>query len=151
MSRPLTFAIGLGLLSILCFSLTGCWRPPTEPPAMGPPTVSVSYPLQRDVTDYEQFTGRTVAIDSVQIRARDKARASLNAARANVEQAQLNLSWTKVVDPIDGRIGRTLVTRGNLVMADQTLLTTIVSMDPMYAYFDVDEQTMLRVQELIRE
>ncbi|HYT90903.1 MAG TPA: efflux RND transporter periplasmic adaptor subunit, partial [Gemmataceae bacterium] len=46
---------------------------------------------------------------------------------------------------------RTLITRGNLVVADNTLLTTIVSLDPIYAYFDVDEQTMLRIQQLIRE
>ncbi len=44
-----------------------------------------------------------------------------------------------------------LVTRGNLIVADQTLLTTLVSMDPMYAYFDPDEATVLRVQELIRQ
>src|SRR5262249_29711536 len=64
---------------------------------------------------------------------------------------KLNLEWTKVLAPISGLISRTLVTRGNLVVADQTPLTTIVSQDPMYAYFDVDELTVLRVQQMIRE
>jgi RND family efflux transporter MFP subunit len=68
-----------------------------------------------------------------------------------LQQAELNLGWTKITSPISGRIGRSLVTRGNLVVADQTLLTTVVSQDPMYAYFDVDEPTVLRVQQLIRE
>ncbi len=53
--------------------------------------------------------------------------------------------------PISGLIGRTFITPGNLVMADQTVLTTIVSQDPIYVYFDVDEPTVLRVQQLIRE
>jgi RND family efflux transporter MFP subunit len=82
---------------------------------------------------------------------RSSTQAQLEAAKANVKTAELNLNWTKVTSPIDGRISRTLVTLGNLIIADQTILTTIVSQDPMYAYFDVDEPTVLRVQELIRE
>jgi multidrug efflux system membrane fusion protein len=53
----------------------------------------------------------------------------------------LNLSFTRVESPITGRISRTYYTRGNLVTQDQTLLTTIVSVDPMYVYFDVEERT----------
>src|SRR3546814_194168 len=53
--------------------------------------------------------------------------------------------------PIDGRIGRAMVTEGNLAQADQTLLTTLVSQDPMYVYFESDEQTYLRYAELARE
>jgi multidrug efflux system membrane fusion protein len=68
-----------------------------------------------------------------------------------VDQAQLNVQWTQVRASITGRMSRTLVTRGNLIVANQTMLTTIVSQDPMFAYFDVDEPTMLRVQRLIRE
>src|SRR3546814_17220968 len=52
--------------------------------------------------------------------------------------------------PIDGRIGRAMVTEGNLAQADQTLLTTLVSQDPMYVYFESDEQTYLRYAELAR-
>src|SRR5262249_31523757 len=53
--------------------------------------------------------------------------------------------------PIDGRISRTRITRGNLVLADQTLLTTVVSLDPIFAYYDADERTVLQVQQQIRK
>jgi RND family efflux transporter MFP subunit len=188
-------------------------------------------PIQRDVTDYAEYTGRTAATDSVQVRARVSgylqkinfkdgeevkegtvlyeidprpyqdaltqaqaqidlqqaqltynqsayararrlytessaealetvqqdlsqvkvSQASLEAAKANAAQARLNLDWTKVRAPIDGLLGRTLVTRGNLVTADQTVLTTLVSQDPMYAYFEADESTVLHVRQMIRE
>jgi RND family efflux transporter MFP subunit len=193
--------------------------------------VSVSTPLLQKVTDYKEYTGRTAAIDAVQIRARvsgylekiefkdgdevkkdkilyqidprpyeaalnqataqvhlqeahlkyneavyqrnvrlqtngqavaledvqlslsqrDTSRAQVEAAKASAEVARLNLEWTKVTAPIAGILGRTLVTQGNLVIADQTPLTTLVSQDPMWAYFEVDEETMLRARELIRE
>ena len=56
-----------------------------------------------------------------------------------------------MIAPVAGRASVNLLTKGNLVVADQTLLTTIVSQDPMYVYFDVDTSTMLRVKKLIRE
>src|SRR3546814_1982036 len=59
--------------------------------------------------------------------------------------------FTQVRAPIDGRIGRAMVTEGNLAQADQTLLTTLVSQDPMYVYFESDEQTYLRYAELARQ
>jgi RND family efflux transporter MFP subunit len=213
-----------------CVGPTGCARSPGEGTAPTPPPVTVSYPLQGEVTDYVYFTGQTAAVNAVQIRARvsgylekinfkegaevkqddvlfeidprpyqftleqaqaqvrlqeatlkyqesvyarnvrllnagqavspedvqqslsqrDATRASLQNAGANVKQAELNLAFTKVTAPVSGRIGRDLVTRGNLIIADQTMLTTIMSQDPMYAYFDVDEPTMLRIQQLIR-
>ena len=72
-----------------------------------------------------------------------------------MERAQLDLGFTKVTAPVSGRVSRYHVTVGNLVQAGDltggTLLTTIVSVDPMYAYFDVDEHTVLRVKQLIRE
>src|SRR5262249_23641079 len=58
----------------------------------------------------------------------------------------LNLAYTKVVAPISGRVGRRFVTEGNLVKADDALLTTIVSQGPMLVYFDVDEKTVLRLR-----
>jgi len=72
--------------------------------------------------------------------------ASVKAAEAAVETARLNLDWTRVRSPISGRVSNALVTPGNLVEAGPpaTLLTTVVSMDPMYVYFDSDEQTYLR-------
>ena len=67
-------------------------------------------------------------------------------AQAALEEAQLDLDFTRIVAPIAGKISRTLVDVGNLVNAGggETLLTTIVSVDPMYVYFDVDERALLR-------
>src|SRR5262249_22008674 len=67
---------------------------------------------------------------------------------------ELNLGYTKVLAPINGRAQKVNITVGNLVAAnpiDATVLTTIVTMQPMYAYFDVDEQTLLRIQRLVIE
>jgi RND family efflux transporter MFP subunit len=81
--------------------------------------------------------------------------ANIAADKAAVVSRQLDLDYTKVTAPVSGRISRYVVTVGNLIMSgDQgggTLLTTIVSVDPMYAYFDVDEYTALRVRQLARQ
>jgi RND family efflux transporter MFP subunit len=213
--------------------LTGCTRTASEAPPSAPARVTVSYPIERDVTDYADFTGRTAAVDSVEVRARawgylekvnftegtlvkkgdvlfeidprlyrsdlDRARgtvalydarvrraerdfkraasllarraigqeeydryegdyreaaANLDVARANCDLAAQNLDYTKVVAPVSGRVSRYVVTVGNLIQSgDQnggTLLTTIVSVDPIYVYFDMDERTVLRVRELVR-
>lgn len=231
MSRFTVLFSEVALLAGTCLGLTGCSPESAQTPSAAPPLVTASYPIQRHVTDYEEFTGRTAAVDTVQVRARvsgylDKVdfkdgsdvkqgdvlyeidprpyadvlkqaeaqvslqqaqlkyneavyqrnvrlvnqgqavdvetmqqslaqrsstQAQLQAAEANVAQARLNLDWTKVRAPISGLLSGTLVTPGNLVLADQTLLTTLVSQDPIYAYFDVDEPTVLRVQQLIRE
>jgi RND family efflux transporter MFP subunit len=222
------------LLLGLCLGLAGCARVPSEAPAAAPMPVTVSYPVERDVTDHADFTGRTAAVDSVEVRARvsgyldqvnfkegalvkkdDKlfqidprpyradlerakgsvaqndarvcrlerdyqrvknlivrgavgqeefdrydgdyheAVANLDVAKANRDLAALNLEYSRVIAPVSGRVSRYVVTVGNLIQSgDQnggTLLTTIVSVDPMYAYFDVDERTVLRVRQLIRE
>ncbi|PRF71765.1 efflux transporter periplasmic adaptor subunit [Burkholderia multivorans] len=73
-----------------------------------------------------------------------QARADLQAADAAVADAKLNLGFTEVRAPIAGRVGRALATAGNLARADDTLLTTVVSQDPVYVYFDCDEQSYLR-------
>jgi len=218
---------------LLSLGLAGCTRAPAGMPPPQPVTVEVSNPVERDVTDYVDYTGRTAAIDSVEVRARvtgylDKVNfkegelvkkgdvlfeidprlyqaalayskadverlkaqrdldevelrraeallkrgagtreaydqaaarrsgsvAALAAAEAQVQRGELDLGFTKVIAPVDGRTSRTLVTVGNLVQSgDQgggTLLTTLVSVDPMYVYFDVDEGTLLRVRQLIR-
>jgi RND family efflux transporter MFP subunit len=222
------------LLLALGIGLAGCARVPSQTPAAAPMPVTVSYPVERDVTDFADFTGRTAAVDSVEVRARvsgyldtvnfkegalvkkdDKlfqidprpyraelaratgtvaqidarvrrlerdyhraknlivrgavgqeeydryeadyreAVASLDVAKANRDLAALNVEYAKVIAPVSGRISRYVVTVGNLIQSgDQnsgTLLTTIVSVDPMYAYFDVDERTVLRIRQLIRE
>jgi multidrug efflux system membrane fusion protein len=70
------------------------------------------------------------------------AQARLAAANAALTAARLNLSFTRVTAPIAGRVSRAIVTAGNLVDSS-TLLTTVVSDSPVYAYFDIDEQTYL--------
>jgi len=194
------------------------------------PVVPVSHPVERPITDYVDFTGRTDAVQSVNIVARvtgylvrmpfqegadvkkgdllfqidpqpyeaqvrlgeaqvatnkaqlefarqnyervqvlskrdavsqqefdqnkmlrDQALAQLSAAQANLEIFRLNLQYTRVTSPIDGQVSRYFLTLGNLINQDQTLLTTVVSLDPIYAYFDVDQRTMLRIRRAINE
>ncbi|EDT03085.1 efflux transporter, RND family, MFP subunit [Burkholderia ambifaria IOP40-10] len=74
----------------------------------------------------------------------EQARADLQAADAAVADAKLNLGFTDVRASIAGRVGRAVATAGNLARADDTLLTTVVSQDPVYVYFDCDEQSYLR-------
>jgi RND family efflux transporter MFP subunit len=224
-------SVDLGLF-LLVIGLAGCPGTPSGSSAKDAPTVTVSYPLEREVTDYQDYTGRTAPVDSVQVQARvtgyldniyftegaevtegtvlyeidprpykaaweaakaqvaqnvaslalarqnnkrykalakeqqgavtqvdldqyqsqeDQAVANLDYARSNLETARLNLDWTKVTAPVVGRVGRLLVTRGNLIVANQTTLTTVVRQDPMWVYFDMDEPTWLRVGELARQ
>ncbi|MDR6624622.1 efflux RND transporter periplasmic adaptor subunit [Caulobacter segnis] len=71
------------------------------------------------------------------------AQANLSAAQAALQTARLNLEWTRVTSPIDGRISKAIITRGNLV-TQSSLLTTVVSDTPIYAEFNADEQTFLK-------
>jgi multidrug efflux system membrane fusion protein len=75
--------------------------------------------------------------------------ARVHEAEAAVAMAELNLSFTEVRSPVNGRTSRAQLTRGNLAQADQTVLTTVVSQDPVYVYFDCDEQSYLRFQERV--
>ncbi|HDG9774931.1 TPA: efflux RND transporter periplasmic adaptor subunit [Raoultella planticola] len=81
-----------------------------------------------------------------------QAQADIQAAQAAVDAAQLNLDFTKVTAPIDGRASRALITSGNLVTAGDSasVLTTVVSQKTVYVYFDVDESTYLHYQNLAR-
>src|SRR5437870_4370031 len=234
MKHRLPLRIGSALVLGFCLGLAGCARAPSEAPTAAPISVTVSYPLERQVTDYAVFTARIAAVDAVEVRAHvwgylDKVnfkegalvkkgdvlfeldprpyQAMLNQAKAKVAQdeaqlkfdeaeyqrnlklvntgavsrsdldktaaargvdianiaaakevvaaRQLDLEYTKVIAPVSGRVSRYVVTVGNLIQSgDQnggTLLTTIVSVDPMYAYFDVDEHTALRVRQMVRE
>lgn len=92
------------------------------------------------------FSQKIVARDRL-----DTATAALNARKAQVgaaqaalDAAQLDMSFTRVTAPISGRVGQALVTEGNYVTGGVTPLTTIVSVDPLHVYFDVDERTYLR-------
>ena len=82
---------------------------------------------------------------------RDEAAASVKQALAAIEEAQLNYDWCTVTAPIDGRINRHFVDVSNLVSQDVTSLTNIVSIRPIWAYFDVDQNTAIDVEKLIAE
>jgi RND family efflux transporter MFP subunit len=75
---------------------------------------------------------------------RNQLAADLQAARAAADAAQLDLEFTRVIAPIDGRVSRAEVTAGNYVTAGTTVLTSVVSLDPIYVYFEGDEQTYLK-------
>jgi multidrug efflux system membrane fusion protein len=224
-------ALAFCAVPFLLFALTSCKKGgPQAPPPQGPMPVKVSHPVAREIIDYDEFSARLSAVESVEIRARvngylqkvnfkdgaevkkgdllfvidprpfqaelnrvqaeldqagtqfdlaqnDLKRATdlfqshaisaeeldtrskrkatteglVKSAKANMETAQLNLAYTQILAPIDGRVGRRLVTEGNLVTGDAkdaTLLTTIVSISPIYAYADVDEATVIKYQEL---
>lgn len=202
---------------------------PLSPPTPPPPEVTVALPTVEQVIDYREYTGRTAAIDAVEVRARvggylekrefqegsevkegdllfkidsrpvkediRQAEANLAAQQAQLERfdldlkrareliaksaisqadldlaianavsgkaqlkaleaalarAKLNLEFTEIRSPITGRTGRGLVTPGNLVVADNTVLTSVVSMDPIFAYFDVDESSALDYRARVR-
>ena len=232
----------LGMTGLVLAAFAGCDRGVKVAPADTTPTVPVSQPVQREVTDYVEYTGRTNAKDSVTIVPRvtgyvvtdeevkdekekitwkegdfvnknqllfridprpykaqldaaeaavaqntaglnyaiatnllykgiakerpdavslreldqykaqeEQALANLKLAKANLESAKLNHQWTEVRAPIDGYASRYFLTPGNLVNQDVTQLTTIVSMDPMYVSFDMDEPTMLRMKKAVGE
>lgn len=215
---------------ILSVAVAACGdSPPPPPPA---PPVTVAAVLQREVTEWDEFTGRMEAVNAVEIRPRvsgyirrigfnegnsvrkgqllfeidprpyqaelaraeaelERAKttaalagreveraqrlvavqaisreefdtrtsahaegdAGVRAAEAAVATARLDLEWTEVRSPITGRVSRAEVTPGNLVQAgppDATLLTTVVSLDPIYVYFESDEQTYLKYTALAR-
>ena len=220
--------IPIALISAL--AAAGCARPAAQPADPPPPKVSVSAVLIRNVTEWDEFTGRLEAVNTVAVRPRvsgfvsavrfregalvrrgdllfqidprpfqaevDRLNAELARARATVQRAtseaqradrlaaqdamsreehdrrgsfaqeasaqvdavaaalrsaQLNLEFTRVTAPIAGRVGRAIATEGNLVSsgpAEATLMTTVVSLDPIYAAFDVDEQSFLRYGSL---
>jgi membrane fusion protein, multidrug efflux system len=222
----------LALAPVIGLAAVGGCHSTTQLPAPKLPTIPVSRPVEREVTDYVDYTGRTDAVESVGIRARvtgyitkvlfeegaevkkgdllfeidprpyqaqfdeaqgqvqlnqaslklarttlardeniasatpgavsqqlldqdraavQEAEARIKASQAAVEVYRLNLEFCKVTSPIAGRISRYYFTPGNLVNQDQTLLTTVVSVDPMYAYFDMDEPTLLRLNQAADE
>ncbi len=85
--------------------------------------------------------------------AADQSGAQVMAAQAALDAARLNLEFTRVRAPIDGRAGRAMVTAGNLVTAGDaaSVLTTLVSLDTVHVYFDADESTFLRYAQMARK
>jgi len=219
------------LVALAVSILQGCSKP--EPPPSPAPAVTVSHPFQREVIEWDTYTGHLEAPEAVNIAARvsgmivdtpfiegsiikegsllfviddrpfkadldaktadqqkaeaqlaiaqlnmdrqaealqghavsqqdydnakatrDQAAAALAGAKAAVELSRLNLEWCKVTSPIDGRVSNKLVTVGNLInggAGQATLLTTVQSVNPMYCYVDVDENSVLKYQKLAVE
>jgi RND family efflux transporter MFP subunit len=216
------------LLGAALLPLAGCESAPPQLAPSEPPVVTVAQPIEKDITDYDQYTGRLEAAETVEVRARVRgeligihfkdgatvkagdlifeidprqyqatldmaeakkanaqanvklaeteydrtfnlyqtkaasardvevwtakkgiALAELKQAEAEIVSAKLDLEFTKIHAPITGRISRPLVTKGNLINTGggDMLLTTIVSVDPIHVYFDVDERSL----ELFRE
>jgi len=92
--------------------------------------------VEKRAISQEEFDTRTSGYE--------QAAANLQAAEAAVDSAALDLSFTEVRAPISGLVGRAEITAGNLVAAGQTLLTTVVSINPIYVSFDGDEQVYLK-------
>jgi RND family efflux transporter MFP subunit len=213
--------------------LIGCGKSGGGAQTAAPPQVTVAQVLQKRVKDWDEFTGRLQAVETVEIRPRvsgyidkvaftegslvkrgtllfvidprpyqaeydkaaadvkrfktaldlgrvelvrvqklkdsgavsqeelDERKSAVAQAEANVagseaalEAASLNLNFTRVTSPVDGKVSRAEVTRGNLVTGGSnggTLLSSVVSMDPIYIYFDADEQSYLRYSKLGRD
>ena len=83
----------------------------------------------------------------------ETAKAAILLAKALLKQAQINMDYTKVVAPIDGRVGKSLVKQGNLVGGDiePTLLTTVIKYDPIYANFNISERKLLELMDGARK
>ena len=100
---------------------------------------------------FDQGAGRETDVVTWQGE-RDVALATIERAKAKVERARLNLSYTQVTAPISGRVGRNLVDVGNLVgEGEPTLLTKVTRFDPMYVYFNLNELDLLRVMSTYRQ
>ena len=99
--------------------------------------------LQSHAISQEEYDSRAASLE--------QADANVEAAQAALDSAALDLSFTRVTAPISGKISRALVTEGNLVASGQTLLTTLVSLDPIYVRFDGDEQAYLKYIKIARE
>lgn len=97
--------------------------------------------LESQAISQEEYDQRHSALANAQAR--------LNAAQANVDTAELDLEYTRITAPVDGRAGRALITKGNLANADQTLLTTVVSVQPLHVYFDSNEAASASSRALI--
>ena len=78
----------------------------------------------------------------------EEAEAAVGVAEQSLEIAKVNLEFTEIRAPFDGKVSRRMVHPGSLVKADETVLTTIVSINPIYAYFDVDDRTLLQIRRL---
>src|SRR5262245_11870114 len=102
--------------------------------------------LKRAEELFASRSGTEVARDQA-LAADQQAAAAILEAQAQLQTAKINLGYTDITSPITGKIGRTSVTRGNVVGPDTGALTTIVSQDPMYVTFPVSQRDFLRAQQ----
>jgi RND family efflux transporter MFP subunit len=110
---------------------------------------------EADVTRYQRLLPKGAAsqkdLDTATAD-RGEARAAIQSARAEVDRAALDVEFAKVTAPIGGRVSRANITKGNLISGtDAAPLTTIVSMHPIYVYFNVDERALLQYQQAARK
>ena len=94
----------------------------------------------------EKSAGTQQAVDTAQATQRTEA-AQVQATQAQLEIAQINLGYTEIHSPIDGRVGRSSVTVGNVVNPNSGVLTTVVSQDPMYVVFPVPTRRAIQLRE----
>jgi membrane fusion protein (multidrug efflux system) len=106
--------------------------------------------LQRAEQLVKSAAGTAVARDQAKA-ADDQAAGAIMTDEANLSTAQINLGYTEITSPITGKIGRTNVTKGNVIGPDRGTLTMIVSQDPMYVTFPVSQREFLRAQEMGRQ
>lgn len=112
---------------------------------------------ERTTADFTRIEGlrKKEAVTAAQfdqaLAAKLEANAAVQSGTAKEDRAELNVTFSKIDAPIAGKISRSRITVGNLVDANATVLTTIVSVDPMYVYFDVDERTLLSIAQQTRE
>ncbi|MGQ7244611.1 efflux RND transporter periplasmic adaptor subunit [Salinicola sp. V024] len=99
--------------------------------------------IQKNMISREQHDQRQAAALN--------ARAQQAEAEATLSSAELDLQYTRITAPVAGRTGRAMITKGNLASADQSVLTTLVSMDPLYVYFDSNEAEALSAQTLLAQ
>lgn len=102
--------------------------------------------LQRAQELLDRNSGTVVARDQARA-ALDQAKGAVTGDEASLQTARINLGYTDITTPIAGRIGRTSVTKGNVVGPDSGVLTTIVSQDPIYVTFPVSQREFLRYQQ----
>ncbi len=117
--------------------------------------------LDRASRDYERVArlGTGLSREEIDRASADKAKtaatlasftAAIGIADATLKVAEQNLTWTHITAPFAGRASKRVLDPGNLVMADATVLTSLVQLNPIYVYFDVDDRTLLRVRRLVR-
>jgi RND family efflux transporter MFP subunit len=106
--------------------------------------------LKRAQASYDKGVGAEADLDAAKAN-RDAAKASVAAAEAALKLAELNVEWTKISAQYPGRLSMRRVDPGNIVTANTTLLTTLIELDKMYIGFDIDEQTLERRREAIRD